>query len=181
VLGYAKRSLHTAFLFCSWYLRNVRKHSPTDKVLFPNRHESVPRLSLTCCILHCRRRAHRHSARARTHARTHAVPKLIHHSPSTSPTALKPQPPGTQVVVKRFCSSLLLSRYHHHADVPTYKILEPYYRSVGKSTACHRGGPVLIPGQSLWDLLWTQRHLYRVFRFPPVNIVPPLVHISSAV
>ena len=94
-----------------------------------------PRLFLSCC--YC-------IAGAGRVVTAHA--HMLHHSPSASRTALKSQPPGTQVV-KRFCSALLLSRDHYHSDVPPYKILEPCHGSVSKSPACHRGGPGLILGQ----------------------------------
>ena len=36
-----------------------------------------------------------------------------------------------------------------------------YRDSGGQSTACHRGGPGSVPGQSLWDLWWTKWHSNR--------------------
>jgi hypothetical protein len=35
--------------------------------------------------------------------------------------------------------------------------------SCGQSPACHRGGPSLIPGHSMWDLWWRKWHWDRFF------------------
>ena len=94
--------------------------------------KAIPNLiSYLCCVLHCRRWTHRH-AHTHTHTRTHTVPKLLLHSPSASPTALQSQPPGTQVAVKRFCSSLLLSPDH---IMPMYQLTRFWSRAMALSVS----------------------------------------------
>jgi hypothetical protein len=51
---------------------------------------------------------------------------------------------------------------------------ETCHGSGGKTPASHRGGPGSIPGQSMWDLWWTKWHS-QVFRFSPVNFIPPVL------
>jgi hypothetical protein len=53
---------------------------------------------------------------------------------------------------------LLLPPFHHVCDGHDQAI---HYRSGGKSPDSHSGGPGSNPGQVMWDLWWTKRHLGR--------------------
>jgi hypothetical protein len=68
--------------------------------------------------------------------------------------------------------SLCLTKHH------TTK--EQWGIGIASSILNHRGGTGSIPGQSVWDLWWTEWHwdrfFPRVLRFSPVNFIPPVFH-----
>ena len=87
---------------------------------------------------------------------------------STSPPWL---PYILATIRRKFCNTFRCS------------VFGPCHGSGSWSPAFHRTGTRSIPDQSTWDLWWTKWHcmyqvLWRVFRFSPVSIVPPMLHTS---